>query len=149
MCFCCGAGEFELSAFELAALDYREAIEACGRESGHCSDIYPRINCPYINPSKHLTSQRAGEALSVINPGAGGALELSEVQDVIEPVIAAMRELGREGKQQKEKAYATSNSHHSGASQREEAVHRPLREQRSGKNKHTPLPKPRRGGGKA
>lgn len=65
MCFCCGAGEFELCDAELAGLDYEQAMKLAGREWGLASNILPRINTPGGCASAHVTAKRALDALNL------------------------------------------------------------------------------------
>lgn len=64
MCFCCGAGEFELNDMELAGLDFEQAARLAGREWGEAHSIYIRVNNPAERWSCNITSNRAGSRLT-------------------------------------------------------------------------------------
>lgn len=64
MCFCCGAGEFELSDMELAGLDFEQGSKLSGREWGDAMSIYVRVNNPVQRWSSNTTSRKARDNLA-------------------------------------------------------------------------------------
>ncbi len=65
LCFVCCAGEFELNEVETDGEDYEQIMKLTGRESGHVSQILPKINTPSAVLSHHVTNpMMAGECIN-------------------------------------------------------------------------------------
>lgn len=99
MCFCCGAGDFELSDAELAGLDFEDAAKLAGREWGNAHDIYVRVNSPAEKWSTHITSPRARNALCGVYGKFADIIEERITLQDIKDVTRAMEELIKETEQ--------------------------------------------------